>query len=164
MAWDMGAVAGVAGLVIALGNTAWTIRRDVRDRGRLRVELDIAYPRAPGIITHTNPMTTRDHCLVTITNVGGRALRPAKIIGTSRSSDGGTYTWYIVPRSFPCDLAPNGQAFEWINDTALPAVAALERLDVIDTTDRRWSVPRRQLRVVRRRVAAAVDAAIAETA
>src|SRR5437762_4724289 len=71
----------VYGAVVSTAIAAWTIYRDLRDKGRLRVELEIGRRTQGGIITHRDPMTTADHCVVTITNVGRRPITASHLLG-----------------------------------------------------------------------------------
>jgi len=153
MEWP--AVLGIYGAIAATLTAGWNIYSGFRDRGRLRLELllkrfaqnsigeEIEKPvdRLEGIQLHLGVVNTgRRPITVTAWRGVSRCLRANSVVTpfrevTCRKLLNETEQFSMVSRDFV-------EAF----------TTGLRRLYVVDSSGRRWYIPRRQLRVVRKEI------------
>lgn len=137
------------GAVLSSASAVWNIRRDVRDRGRLRVRARVAvdnfFPSTPGIA---------DHITFELVNDGRRALIVQRLGGIAR--DGKPFELPIDPtasRLRPTDGPLKLEPGERLVVEVAPlrqAVDGLRRLCAWDTLGRRYCAPASELRAVQR--------------
>ena len=145
---------------------AWTIYRDLQDKGRIKVEMMVgrmlaaAGAAVEGIMTPQGPelvnLSDRNRLFITITNIGRRPIHVSKVWGFQGARVGINRLGFrrqglvFVPVHLPRSLEPGQQVTEWIDEPN--DILAVRLLQVSDTTGRRWRVPRHVLRRIKRRV------------
>ena len=127
-------VLAVWGALLSTGLMGWTIYRDIRDTGRLKVSCGFRHLAIPG------ESVEEDVLAYTVTNIGRRPVIVTNVGGTFVKGTGYVTTDPQIPKS----LAPG----EWFvclgreHELLFQGIAAIE---VFDSLGRRYRAPRKEV-------------------
>jgi len=127
----------VWGAVVSTAAIVWNVRRDLVDRGKLRVTCYLGHLQGG-----FGPEDPRLHLVYSVTNTGRRPVTVTHI--------GGAVTkerhFMIIPRGeLPRTLQPGEAVLEYSDDLSVLDEAPLA-LWAIDSIGKHWKVPRKPLR------------------
>lgn len=134
-------IVAVYGAAVSTLVAAWNIFREVTNRGRLRVSVNIAEMYQPGV-----GRIAADKLWYKVTNVGRRPIHLTQIGGGLRN---GKHFLITVPRQFPIKLEP-GETFDDASTDAkfLDGPDQIVFLGAWDTLGKIHKLPRRRLKAL----------------
>lgn len=163
---DITRCVAVYGAVVATVTAIWKIYTDLRDKGRLKIELTVGRMLSASGAAVTMTMTPegpvpinlsdRDRIFMTVTNVGRRPIKVAKVGGFQGARFGinrlglRRQGFIVYPHNLPRMLEPGDSVTEWMDDPK--DIEPVRVMYVWDSTGRGWRVPRRVLGQTKRRV------------
>ena len=133
------AVIATYGAVLSTAIAAWSIYRDLMDRGRLEVQCFIGK-----MIGGAHARDDSDYLVWTITNIGRRPLMVKMVGGTNR----GKKHFIIGPRDLPKMLAPGEYTLEYSVDIGKIS-NDLKDLWALDSLGKYWKARRNAVKEVR---------------
>ena len=128
------------GAVLSTVVAAWSIYRDLMDRGRLEVHCFIGK-----MVGGAHGRDDRDYLIWMITNIGRRPVMVKIVGGTNR----GKKHFVIGPRDLPKMLAPGEYTLEY-SDEMGKISNDLKELWALDTLGNYWKAPRKAVKEVRK--------------
>lgn len=138
------AVLAVYGAVVSTVALAWHIFRDVTDRGRLRVHCYLGR-----VLDPADAEDNRTHLIYHVTNVGRRPVMVTHVGGRRRADPGDPKTAFMITtRKLPKMLQPGEYVIEHTPDL-VEFASRVMALHAIDSHDRRYRAPVRDLRAIR---------------
>ncbi len=128
------------GAVLSTLSILWNIRRDIRDRGGLRVHCYV------GTITYgLGAPDPQPKLVYTVTNIGRRAVVLSGIGGDLVGQD---KHFAIKPRgTWPKTLQPGEYHVDWTDDLSILS-ESVTSLWAADSLGKHWRIPKRTLRAI----------------
>jgi len=125
------------GAIVSSIAITWNVLRDIRDKGRLKIDAMIGKM----VPDHTD----RDYLVITITNIGCRPVLVKGWGGMKKKSTKGARGLFIVPRDLPRMLKEGEYHIEFTEDLSILS-PELEKIYVWDSTGKEWRVTRKNLK------------------
>jgi len=153
MEWP--AVLGVYGAIVATLTAGWSIWSVYRDRGRLKLDLFLKrFAENSYGEDIERPVDSLEGCELhlTVVNVGRRPIRPATGHGTPRRRLRGAADITFSEAICRKPLNETEHCSVVYRDFVVAFTSGLRRMYVIDSSGRRWYVPRRQLRAITKEI------------
>jgi hypothetical protein len=135
MTMDITTILAIWGAALSSFAVGWQFYRDMSQRGKLRVSCYI------GKLIDSGPKDPNDYLVYCITNVGKEPVMLTHIGGRSRKND----FMLIAHRPLPKMLQPGEYILEYTPDLDV-LNSELKSLMAIDSLDRYWKTPRKQVK------------------
>jgi len=138
---------GVFAALVAMGTLGWTLYRDVADRARLKVVCKVGEIAVQGDAFQRDRVLS--DCLIwQVTNTGNRPVVVTKVGG--ERTDGSQFGVPSHGGKYPHTLAPGDYLIEYTRDLDSGLSEDVRALHVIDSRDRPFRAPRRQVARLKR--------------
>jgi len=145
------------GAIVSSIAVGWNMYRDLRDRARLKVEINVRrivgspdgkwYQVAPDV--PVEGASGQLFVVVNVTNIGRRPVKWTGWGGKYHKPQNGKAGFWIQPTHIPTMLAEGNSSSE-LTPELVASIGNVKKIFIFDATGRNWNVSRRALRKLKK--------------
>jgi len=153
--WNLTTFLAVWGAVVATANALWSIRKDLRDKIKVKVSAQlgrIGFREDDGQPYLANPglsiagLDDKLYVAVSVTNVGKRPMRWQGWGGKYKTPVNGGGSFVVNARFLPRKLEEQEHLVEWTDLDLQFVQGNVKRLMAWDAAGNEWAVPRKDMK------------------